>query len=176
MDNQDTTPHAQPETIPVAGMAVATSDSAQALQPVENAAPDGFDLDAVQDIFEAEIELFNPKNGQGLGAFVTLAGPEHPTRKTKQVNVRNAVRAAAAAAAASAGRGVMKPRSVEEDDAEFLNFVVSATLGWRGIRKNGKDVVCSPATARELYADPKSQWVVRQVGAALNDLTLFTKA
>lgn len=139
------------------------------LQQIANAAPNGFDLAEVQDTFEGEVELFNPKNGAGLGAFITLAGPEHPKRKAKSLNIRRAQRAAWQA---KAGKG----RDVEEDDQDSVEFAVTATLGWRGIRFNGVDYPYTPENARQLYTDPKSQWVLRQVGAALNDLTLFTKA
>lgn len=140
--------------------------------PHEGAAAEasaGFDLDAIHDLESAELALLNPKTGVPTGAHITLAGPEHPLRKKRSMDIARQVRAALA----RNGRLATDP---EDDLAEAVDLLVLATLGWRGLSRGGKPLPFSADEARRLYTDQRSQWVVVQVNAALNDRALFTKA
>lgn len=129
----------------------------------------GFDLDSIEDLSAAEYELLHPITSEPTGAFITLAGPEHPQRKKVTMDLMRRLRATAA----RAKQAVADP---EEDARESVKLLAKVTLGWRGIRKHGQEVPYSEAEAAELYADPKRQWVVKQLLAAMNDQDLFIKA
>lgn len=131
--------------------------------------PVGCDLDTIEDAFSADYELLHPVTGAPTGAFITLAGPEHPQRKRIAMDLVRRLRATAA-------RAKQAQPDPEEDARENVKLLAKVTLGWRGIRKNGQDLAHSEAEAIELYSDPKRQWVVRQLLAAMNDQVLFIKA
>lgn len=146
-------------------------------------APASIDLDDIQDLPSAEIELTHPKTGDGLGAFITLAGPEHPERKRLTMAMIRRMRTDAAraqAAAASASRnGKQAPVAVsdpEEDTAETIENLAAITLSWRGMKFGGQEIACSKQAALDLYRDPKRQWIVRQLVASMNAVEVFTKA
>jgi hypothetical protein len=129
----------------------------------------GFDLSTVEDVGTAEYELKHPITGEGIGAFILLAGPEHPDRRRITMALVRKMRA-------DALRKSQKPQDPEEDLEESREMLVKITLGWRGIAKAGAPLVFSAAAARELYADPKSQWLVKQLLSAMNDQELFIRA
>ena len=129
----------------------------------------GFDLDTIEDVGSAEYEITHPVTGAGTGAFITLAGPEHPERKRITMSLIRRMRA-------DSMRQKAKASDPEDDLAESRQMLVKVTLGWRGMRKNGRDLPFSSQAAAELYADPKTQWLTQQLLAAMNDRELFIKA
>ena len=138
-------------------------------KPAESTQAAGLDLDSIEDVFTADYELLHPITRAPTGAFITLAGPEHPQRKKIAMDLMRRLRAAAM----RAKQPVADP---EEDARESVQLLVKVTMGWRGIRKNGAEVPFTEADAAELYADPKRQWVVKQLLTAMNDQELFIKA
>lgn len=134
------------------------------------AQPAGLDLDSIEDLASGDYELLHPLTNAPTGAFITLAGPEHPKRKQRTLDLMRRARAAALRGGKAAAS------DPEEDIRESIRMLASITLGWRGIRKNGADVPFTEAAAAELYADPKRQWVVQQLLGAMNDQQLFIKA
>ena len=151
----------------------------------EDAAP-MLDLDAVQDLDSAEYEVLHPITGKPTGGVVVLAGPEHPVRKELVMEAMRKARIEAAirdAQLIEAGRrpGRFKApeadvRDPEADIKEGIDNLAKATLGWRGITKNGQVLPYSPQAAAELYAAEKTQWLVSQLLHALNSSSLFIKA
>lgn len=142
-----------------------------------------FDLDDIQDLESAEIELLHPKTGNGLGAFVTLAGPEHPDRKRLTMAMIRRMRteqARAAAANAVAVRTGKQPAvnvtDPEDDTAETIENLAAITLAWRGMKFGGQEMACTKQAALDLYRDPKRQWIVRQLIERMNAVDVFTKA
>lgn len=135
-----------------------------------------FDIDSIQDLDTAEIELLNPKTRQGTGAFITLAGPEHPDRKAQTFNMIRKARADMARAAAARRGAVRQPDDPEDDLRDSITMLASITLGWRGISQGGKPIAFSKQAALDLYTDPKRQWIVRQLMADMNAIDVFTKA
>lgn len=138
------------------------------MEAISTAAP-GLDLDSIQDAQSADIELKHPVTGLGTGAFFTLAGPEHPDRKKVTLDVMRRARA-------EIQRGKRGSSDPEDDLNEGRQMLAKVTLGWRGVSKAGKPLEFSAQAAQELYSDPKSQWIVRQLMAAMNDMELFIKA
>ncbi|MBS3996615.1 MAG: hypothetical protein KGZ67_04660 [Hydrogenophaga sp.] len=134
-------------------------------------AAQGFDLDSVQDAGMAEYEVTHPVTGAGTGAIFLLAGPEHPERKRITLSLIRRMRADAMRA-----QGKGKATDPEADIEEGRDMLVKATLGWRGVCKAGQPVPFSPQAAAQLYADPKTQWLTKQLLAAMNDQDLFIKA
>lgn len=135
----------------------------------QTTAATGFDLDTIEDVSQADVELMHPTKGTGTGAFITLMGPEHPERKAITLGLMRRARA-------EAMRSNSKPKDPEEDIAESIDMLVKITVGWRGIAQNGQPVPFSPAAAAALYGDKKRQWVVKQLIGAMNDNVLFIKA
>lgn len=124
-----------------------------------------FDLDAYEDAMSAEVRIKNPITGAPTPMVVILAGPEHADRKRLNFARQRAQRASIA----KTGRAIVS--DPEEDEADDLEYMVICTLGWRGA-----NVPYSPAEARRLYADPSKRWLRTQVGAALLERELFTRA
>lgn len=129
----------------------------------------GFDLDTIEDVSQADVELMHPKTGVGTGAFITIMGPEHPERKAITLGLMRRARA-------DAMRSNSKPKDPEEDIAESIEMLVKITVGWRGIFQNGQPVPFTPQAAAALYGDKRRQWVVKQLIDAMNDRVLFIKA
>ena len=137
-----------------------------AAQPMDGM---GLDLDSVTDLESGEFQLVHPKTGLPTGAFILLAGPEHPERRKKAMNITRAVRA-------SYAKNNRMPSDPEDEAAEMIETLTMATLGWRGITRGGQPLPFSKQAARDLYADAKSQWVVVQITTALGDRAVFIKA
>jgi hypothetical protein len=131
--------------------------------------PAGLDLDTIEDVGQAEVELLHPVKGTGTGAFITLMGPEHPERKAIALGLMRRARA-------EFMRENNQPKDPEEDIAESIGLLTSITVGWRGISRNGQPLAFSKAAATALYNDPKSQWIVKQLTRDMNKTALFIKA
>lgn len=129
----------------------------------------GFDLDGIEDVGSADYEVLHPVTREATGAFITLAGPEHPDRKKMTMSLIRRQRA-------DALRTKPKATDIEDEIDESRDMLAKVTLGWRGMRKAGAPLPFSQAAAKELYADPKSQWLVKQLMQAMNNAELFIKA
>ena len=110
----------------------------------------------------AEYEMRHPKTGAGLGVVFTLAGPSHD----KRIALESARTERAQAAFRKSG--VVELLSYEEQQAQRVETVIAAVLGWRG-----PDREYSPQAAREWFGNPREAWVVRQVADALNEQARF---
>lgn len=113
-------------------------------------------------------ELKHPVDGAPLGIFFTLAGPEHPVRQKIALQASRDLR-----------RRVQKAGKLVFDDPEDelaaeTDYLVAATLGWKGLEIDGKPVEYSPGEARTLYTTSKFAWVRRQIRKALDDAEVFT--
>lgn len=117
----------------------------------------------------AAIEIHHPITREPLGATITLAGPEHPKRKSIRFSLQRRVRAQIA----KSGRAPM--RDPEEDDAENIRLLAECTLGWYGIMDGGKEIPFSQEAAEELYGRPEMGWLREQLVAALDERENFIK-
>lgn len=125
-----------------------------------------FRIGSIQDIAAADVELRDPRTDAGLGAFIVLAGPEHPARRALVLAAAARLREAFA----KTGRFVVD----EAGELEQLEQLAALTLGWRGLSAaDGTPLAFSAEAARALYADPGNQWIVRQLRDALEDRGRF---
>lgn len=138
-------------------------------------------IEHIENLQQADFEVVHPKlkdaDGKpvGTGLFITLAGPEHPDRKAISLNITRAVRAAMSRKVAAGERPTADFKDPEADAAEQLEHLVRCTLGWH--RKDEKSCsLFSPDAVRQLYKNPKSQWLVEQVMRRFYDAELFIKA
>jgi hypothetical protein len=127
------------------------------------------DLDSITQAQTASVDIVHPLTNQPTGARVTLAGPEHPTRKALKWKRQRQLRAQYQ----KAGRVVFG--DPEEDEAETIEVLAACTLGWEGIADDGQPVAFSEAAARELYARPELAWLRAQLAAALEQQEVFIK-
>lgn len=131
----------------------------------------GFEIGSIATVTEAEFELVHPRTRLGLGAFFTLAGPEHPMRKQWGIDQVRKARAQAAARSAAPAAD-----DAQEQLDDYKAHVLSTVIGWRGIKKDGQDQPFSPSAAQALLLDPSSAWIVEQVVAVIGRSELFTSA
>lgn len=122
-----------------------------------------FDWTAIEDVDSAEVAIKDTA-GRATPMRITLAGPEHPARRSIVHARQRRLRAA------MARNGRLPVSDPEEDEAEQTDLLVAATLGW-----SGAAVPYSPQAARALYEDPKRRWLRAQVQAALDERELFTR-
>jgi hypothetical protein len=126
------------------------------------------DLVSIQDTDSVEFELKDPRdNKTPLGAFITLAGPEHPKRRTMVFAAQRRARVRMQKI------GRLDFADPEEDEQAGIDMAVACTLGWRGIEEGGKPVQFSEAAARDIYTRKGFTWIRRQVQDALGDQALF---
>jgi hypothetical protein len=91
----------------------------------------------------AECNITNPLNGEPTDVFITIMGADsREWRAAKKAQTSQILKA--------------KSQSKEEGldfDKMDVDALVSVTLEWRGIAKDGKDYEFSKKNARELYQD-----------------------
>lgn len=128
-----------------------------------------FNPKTITDEASAEIEVKNPVTGEGVGAFVTLAGPEHPDRKALEFARQRKVRAAVTRT------GKFEAPEPEDYELELTDKLVACTLGWKGIGEDNVETPFTKAAAQALFSDPKTVWLRDQLLAALGDRDRFIK-
>lgn len=130
-----------------------------------------FKLGTITETNETEVELKHPTTGLGLGAFITIAGPEHPARKRRVFDHARRLRQAME----RAGKVTLDDPEVSAE--QTLSMLCDCTLGWRGLAdKDGKELVFSKQATRELYLPPENAWIRRQVQEAFDDAARFIKS
>ncbi len=126
-------------------------------------------LDDFQDITSAPLVLKSPVTGDPTDAVIQLSGPENPVRK--QIHM-DRVRKARAELRATGNVTLTDPADDYDTDTDYF---VTCTLGWSGLQSGGTELPYSADAARKLYTDPKTQWVRKQVAAALAEAQRFIK-
>jgi transcriptional antiterminator Rof (Rho-off) len=111
----------------------------------------------------AECNIFSPVDGKLTDVFILVAGADSPVwRKSKRKQTTEIMAVA---------------RSKDTVDLDYdkmdIEALVEATLGWRGIVKNGEPWECSKANALDLYS--KSPGIVSQLLDFIADKRNFTK-
>jgi hypothetical protein len=129
-------------------------------------APVLFDPFGIEEVTTGTLRVRNDITGALTTWVITLAGPEHPDRKRRQVAQQRRMRAAFFK---SGG----KPPSIdpEDEEADLLDELVASTLGWEGIAD-----AYTPQKAREFYSDRRLAWLRRQVKEALEERERFMRA
>lgn len=126
-----------------------------------------FEIGSITDALSAEVELKHPGTGAGLGAFFTLAGPEHPVRRRIAFDRARKMREQLQ----RLGRVELADPEEEADDA--IERLVSSILGWRGLSRGGAALAFSVDAARALLDDPKNSWIRDQLQEALDKRNVF---
>lgn len=144
-----------------------------ALTEAETLIASNFDIGSIEDVQSAEVQL--RRNGNPIPVYVTLAGPEHPTRKAfafaKQRKMRQQL----------AKTGKMEFTDPAEDEAEEVDLLASCVLAWRTentadtILLEGKLRPCTRGNVTALLSDTKRAWFRRAVRAAFDDNEAFIK-
>lgn len=131
------------------------------------AGPEDLDIDAFEDRESSDVTIKNPTTGAPTNLVITLAGPEHPTRKRITMDKQRRMRAALSKT------GKLQLGSPEDDEADQTDTLVACTLDWRGLVRQGQVIAYSKAEARKLFEDPRRRWLRDQVQAALDDREAF---
>jgi hypothetical protein len=126
-----------------------------------------FDLATFEDMQTADVRIKHPATGAPTAITITLAGPEHPTRRAREMARQRKMRAQLSRT------GKIQMGDPEEDLADEAEEMADCTLGWSGLALNGQPLAHSRAAALQLYTDPKRQWLRAQVRAALADRENF---
>lgn len=135
------------------------------------------DLDSIATVDAAEVELLHPVTGEGTGAFVSLAGPEHPQRKAEVMAMLRRQRVRGAQQAQRFARGAkLDVPDPEDEERESMEMLARSILGWRGTKRGGELVAFSAQAVKDLLADPKCAWIVKQLLRAMNNDELFIRA
>lgn len=104
----------------------------------------------------AELELLHPATGQPLGVYLTLAGVDSRTHRQSL---------------AFLAERRLKRRSVTPDDlrGEDVEVAARCTLGWRGVRIDGKEV------AHSLDIFERFPWIREQAVAFIGDRSQYLR-
>lgn len=125
------------------------------------------DLDQLVQHDTAVLVIKHPVTGAPSLTSVTIAGPEHATRKGI---VFARMRAARKQFEATGALNVTDP---VDDEADETDLLARCTMGWAGMVASGQALTFSVDAARALYADPKRRWFRNQVKVGLDELELF---
>ena len=128
------------------------------------------DIKIIQDADRAVVALKHPVTGALLGASVTLAGPEHPQRKSIEFSRQRKLRQAIQKT------GKLELVDPEDDELDAIEKLASCTLDWDGIADGGTPLVYSKDAAIKLYGGQGMGWLRAQVYAALDERERFITA
>lgn len=126
------------------------------------------DLDDYEDIPTGTLVLLDPKTQEPTTSFITLASAEHESRKRIDLARTRKLRGE------YSQTGKMPRTDPVDDIADETDYLVASTLDWN-LTKGGAPLPFSAGAARELYTDPKKQWLRAQALAGLNKTALFIK-
>ena len=129
-----------------------------------------FEINSILDASSAAIDIKHPVTGQLLGATVTLAGPEHPTRKAIDFAKQRKLRASIQK------NGKLEVSDPEEDIQDAIEKLAACTLGWDGMTRDGVPVPFSKDAAAELYSREGLGWLRDQIFAAMEERSRFITA
>ena len=111
----------------------------------------------------AECNIFSPVDGKKTDVFILIAGADSPVwRKAKRKQTSEIMSVARS----------KEPVNLDYDKMD-IEALVDATLGWRGIIKNGEPWEYSKENAADLYT--KSPGLVSQLLDFIAEKRNFTK-
>jgi hypothetical protein len=111
-----------------------------------------------------EVELTHPVTGRPLGAKLKLRGTDAPTYRAALLEQRRR----RIEFMTKSGRDRLDPADL---DAEALELLAAATVGWSGMTLDGKPFDYSHENAATLYR--RFGWVREQAAAAIADRANF---
>ena len=126
------------------------------------------DLNDYEDIPTGTLVLTHPVTAEPTDSHIILASAEHESRKRIDLARTRKLRTQ------YSQTGKVPSSDPVDDIADETDYLVAATLGWN-LTKGGAPLPFSAAAARELYCDPKKQWLRAQALAGLRKTELFIK-
>ena len=109
----------------------------------------------------AEVQIVNPNTGEKTDVFIKVLGPDSKEFRTA---VKVAMRKAIANSA----------KDDPEDDTETdIEQIAAATIGWRGIMSEGKELPFTKKQCKDLYR--KAPSILDQVNRFIGNYRNFTK-
>ena len=120
-----------------------------------------FDFDSIEDMPTGTVRI-KDADGAPTSMVITLAGPENPDRKRRDMTKARRFRSEFAKS------GKMPVSDPQDEYDDTTDEMVACTLDWTGAR-----TPFSAAAARALYTDPKRQWLRVQVVTALGERSRF---
>lgn len=130
-----------------------------------------FKILSIIDAASAVVDLKHPISGEPLGASVTLAGPEHATRKAldfaKQRRLRKSFQKT----------GKFELGDPADDELDLTEKLVACTLDWKGFTDDaGTEIPYSKSAVSKLYATDGLGWLRAQVLTAMDERERFITA
>lgn len=127
-----------------------------------------FDVASVKELAHNTLKLLHPTTGVPIGAWLVLAGSNHPKRKACEFNRARALRAK-----------LSKKGRIElndpQDDADYdVDHLVACTLGWGGFARDGKPIEFTPGEVRAIYES--AAWIRTQANEFLGDSANFLQS
>lgn len=124
-----------------------------------------FDISAI-DTVEAcnkpfELQIEHPVTGDKLPVFISIVGKDSDIYRSKIKALANKQ---------IAGRN-KQTETVDTLEAQNVNVLVAATVGWRGMAMDGEELAFTPENARKVYK--RILPIRNQVQAAIDDLGNF---
>ena len=124
-------------------------------------------LNSVCDVSSADIEIKLP-DGTPTGVFFTMAGPEHPKRKSLDLAQQRKMRAVLQ------NTGKIDLGDPADDEAEAADKLAAFTLGWRNYTDDaGEEIAFTPTAVGALYADESKAWLRAFLTAAIGERDRF---
>jgi hypothetical protein len=116
---------------------------------------------------------FEPRypNGQGIGATITVRGPE--SQAVREVLRRQIAALQAREHAAKRSGREPEPQSIDEIEAQAIELAVAYTITWADFEDNGQPMAATEANFRAIYTD--CPWIRRQVLDEAQDLGNFVR-
>ena len=111
----------------------------------------------------AELEVLDPVSGEGVGAFITLAGADSAA-------YRNALNAASRRRGKTSRGRTFDPDRLLAESAEIL---AACTLDWKGVLVDGERLPCSRENAVKLYI--RFPWLREQAEAFIADRAAYLR-
>ncbi len=131
----------------------------------------GFDLNNLSTAKKSDegsvLEVLHPVNDTKLGIKITVVGQDSTIYRSFINKQANSLRQKI-----MPGRGFM-PSSVEKDQEQATNLLVTCTLGWEGIDLDGKEYPFTKENAKALYSNSGFFWLREQVDKFIADRANF---
>lgn len=143
----------------------ATEKGAQIV--VSGNAEEGFDLSLIRTLIEREIQVEH--KGRKLPIFVTIAGPEHPSRKAVAFEATRRMREIVFS-------GGKAETDAETEEAFELAALAGSVISWRGVKVDGVPVECNRANVSRVLGEPRFAWFREFIKAEFDRKEAFTVA
>lgn len=123
---------------------------------------------SIKDLQSADVEV-KDEVGNPTGMSVTLAGPEHPKRKSLEFAQQRKLRASLQKT------GKLELADPIDDEQDGIEKLAACTLGWSGyVDEQDIAIPCTVATAQAAYTN--EPWLRKFLIKAFNENERFIKS